>query len=199
MQTINLNEINQNVQSSIFAFVTQEKVSVITNVSWKYHQHRKKKGKNSFTRCVFITENVKKQCGKNTAQQKSRDNQTPPLHYFLSRTVVGPNVQRIKPNKWLQICFYSLACSIRQEKMIIQDESIENHVERQWQRQREEIRDGTISEYWLWKKTLFFKFYKRAFFFSLQFPMKRDSESWRSKNYYNMFVLLCLLYCNIIY
>lgn len=156
MQTINLNEINQNVQSSIFAFVTQKKVSVITNVSWKYHQHRKKKGKNSFTRCVFITENVKKQCGKNTAQQKSRDNQTPPLHYFLSWTVVVPNVQRIKPNKWQQICFYSLACSIRQEKMIIQDESIENHVERQRQREREEIRDGTISEYWLWKKTLFF-------------------------------------------
>ena len=155
------------MQSSIFAFVTQEKVSVITNVSWKYHQHRKKKGKNSFTRCVFITENVKKQCGKNTAQQKSRDNQTPPLHYFLSRTVVGPNVQRIKPNKWLQICFYSLACSIRQEKMIIQDESIENHVERQWQRQREEIRDGTISEYWLRKKNTFFLNFIKGLSFSL--------------------------------
>jgi len=43
MQAINLNEINQDVQSSIFAFVTQKK-SVITNVSWKHHHHRKKKG-----------------------------------------------------------------------------------------------------------------------------------------------------------
>lgn len=100
------------------------------------------------------------------AKESGQPNPTP-LHYFLSWTVVVPNVQRIKPNKWQQICFYSLACSIRQEKMIIQDESIENHVERQRQREREEIRDGTISEYWLWKKTLFFLNFIKGLSFSL--------------------------------
>ena len=115
MQAINLNEINQDVQSSIFAFVTQ-KESVWSQMFHGNTTIIEKKRVNTLTQCVFITENVKKQSEKNATQQKSRDNQTPPLHYFLSRTVVVPKVQRIKPNKWQQICFYSLACSIRQEE-----------------------------------------------------------------------------------
>ena len=152
MQAINLNEINQDVQSSIFAFVTQ-KESVWSQMFHGNTTIIEKKRVNTLTQCVFITENVKKQSEKNATLQKSRDNQTPPLHYFLSRTVVVPKVQRIKPNKWQQICFYSLACSIRQEE--------NDHPRwKYWkscgatEREREEIRDGTISEYWLWKINL---------------------------------------------
>lgn len=109
MQAINLNEINQDVQSSIFAFVTQKK-SV-----WSQMFH----GNTTIIEKKRVNTRQwreKTECEKNATQQKSRDNQTPPLHYFLSRTVVVPKVQRIKPNKWQQICFYSLACSIRQEE-----------------------------------------------------------------------------------